>query len=335
MLLVCALGFASPAQAHEIRPALLEITERSPGWFDVTWKVPMKGDMILAITPVLPETLEAVGPPSDRVLPGARILRFTYRGEAADLVGEEIFIDGLSALQIDVLLRLNLADGTSHSAILRPGSPSFVIPAKASKGDVAWAYSRMGVIHILEGIDHLLFVLGMMLLVPGLWRLLKTITAFTLAHSVTLALATLGVVNVPPTPTEAVIALSIVFVAVEVIQMRRGRTSFAIRNPWIVAFLFGLFHGLGFAGALSGIGVPAHEVPLALLMFNVGVELGQIMFVLGVLILLAVARKMRIPSLATRPELKYAAAMVPVYVIGGLAAFWTIERVLSFLPQIA
>jgi len=332
--LVGVLALAAPAQAHEIRPALLEITERSQGWFDVTWKVPTLGDMNLAIAPVLPEALEAVGPPAEQRVPGARILRSTCRGGAAALVGQSILIEGLSALQIDVVLRLDLADGTSHSAILRPGSPSFVIPAKASKSDVARSYTRMGVFHILEGIDHLLFVLAMMLLVPRLGRLLKTITAFTLAHSVTLALATLDVVHVRSAPTEAIIALSIVFVAVEIIRTRRGETSFTVRNPWLVAFLFGLFHGLGFAGALSEIGVPAHEVPLALLMFNVGVELGQVMFVALVLVVFAVARQVKIPPLVRRPALRQVAAAVPVYVIGGLAAFWTIQRVLSFLPVV-
>ena len=144
------------------------------------------------------DALEAAGPPSDRLVPGARIMRATYRGEAAALVGEEIFIEGLSALQIDVLVRLDLADGTSHSAILRPGSPTFEIPVRASKADVAMSYARMGVIHILEGVDHLLFLLAMLLLITGLRKLLFTITAFTVAHSITLALATLGVLSVRP-----------------------------------------------------------------------------------------------------------------------------------------
>jgi hypothetical protein len=329
--LVSVMTFATPAQAHEIRPALLEITERSPGWFDVTWKVPMRGDLILGIAPVLPDALELTGPPADKLVPGARIMRFTCRGNASDLVGAQIVIDGLTTVQIDVLLRIDLADGTSHSAILRPNAPAFEIPERASKGDVAISYSRMGVIHILEGIDHLLFVLAMMLLVPGLWRLFKTITAFTVAHSVTLGLATLGLVNLPSAPTEAIISLSIVFVAVEIIRKRRGQMGFTERNPWVVAFIFGLFHGLGFAGALSEVGVPQHEVPLALLMFNVGVEIGQIAFVCAVLAVIFVVRQLRIPALPG-PALRRAVAPVPIYAIGGLAAFWTIERVMSFLP---
>jgi hypothetical protein len=333
--ILLALAPAAPARAHEIRPALLDITETSPGWFDITWKVPMRGDMILAITPVLPESLTQVGPPSDRLVPGARVLRLTCTTDGASLVGESLAIDGLSALQIDVLLRIDLADGTSHSAILRPNSPTYEIPARASRGEVSWSYSRMGVIHILEGIDHLLFLLAMLLLVTGFWRLLKTITAFTLAHSVTLALATLGLVNVPSAPTEAIIALSIVFVAVEVIRKRNGDRSFAERHPWVVAFFFGLFHGLGFAGALSEVGVPQHEVPLALLMFNVGVEAGQVAFVCAVLLVLAAARRISMPAAVVPPALRRACVAMPVYLIGGLAAFWTLQRVLSFLPGTA
>jgi hypothetical protein len=223
-----------------------------------------------------------------------------------------------------VLLRLDLADGTKHAAILRPASPSFDIPARATRTQVAWSYTRMGVIHILEGIDHLLFLLALLLLVSGFWKLLKTITAFTLAHSVTLALATLGVVAVPPAPTEAVISLSIVFLAAEIVRKHQGESVLTARYPWVVAFVFGLFHGLGFAGALSQVGVPQHEVPLALLMFNVGVEIGQVVFVTVVVSVLAVVR--HIPVAKTRHAWKLAP-----YALGSIAAFWTIERVTAAL----
>ncbi len=328
---VVALGFAAPALAHEIRPALLDIVERSPGLFDVTWKVPMRGDMILGIAPALPPSLEPIGPPSDRLIPGARVQRFTCKGSAQALIGERISIDGLSSLQIDVLLRIELADGTSHSAILRPSSPYFDVPARASKADVALSYTRMGMIHILEGVDHLLFLFAMLLLVTGLRKLLLTITAFTVAHSITLALATLGAVNVPPGPTEAVIALSIVFLAVEIIRQHRGEQIVTAKYPWVVSFAFGLFHGLGFAGALSEVGVPSHEVPLALLMFNVGVEAGQILFVIAVVGLLAVLHRVRWPKQLARP---WSRRLVP-YLIGCIAAFWTIERVVSAIPVAA
>jgi hypothetical protein len=183
----------------------------------------------------------------------------------------------------------------------------------------------MGTIHILEGADHLLFVFALLLIVTGLMSLFKAITAFTVAHSITLGLATLGMIHLPPAPTEAIIALSIVFLAGEIIHKRQGRMGITERWPWVIAFVFGLFHGLGFAGALSEIGLPQHEVPLALLMFNVGVETGQLLFIAVVLSLMTVLKRLplRLPQESWR--------LVP-YSIGGLAAYWTVDRVMSFLP---
>ena len=320
------VGFipATELHAHEIRPALLDIAEQEPGWFEVTWKVPMRGDRVLALSPVLPPSLIPLGPPASHIVPGAHIQYSTYKTEGESLVGETVSIDGLTALQIDVLLQIKLADGRTHSAILRPKSPSFEIPAHETKGAVAWSYWRMGTTHILGGIDHLLFVLALMLIVPGYWRLFKTITAFTVAHSISLGLASLGFVHVPPGPTEAVIALSILFLAVEVVHSRQGKVSLTERAPWIVAFVFGLFHGLGFAGALSEVGLPEHAIPLALFMFNVGVESGQILFVGAALAIMAVLRRVPVAWPAGSWHL------MP-YTIGSLAAFWTIQRVGSFL----
>ncbi len=325
-IIVLVLCSAPRASAHEIRPALLQITEQSPGRFDVIWKVPMRGDRVLGIEPILPPSLTQIGPTSTQIVPGARIERFTCKGEAASLVGETIDIKGLSSLQIDVLLRLELADGQSHSAILRPSSSAFVIPKRASRVEVAWSYSRMGVIHILEGVDHLLFLVALLMLISGFRMLIKTVTAFTIAHSITLALATLGVVNVPSAPTEALIALSIVFLASEIVRQRAGEEALTARAPWVVAGVFGLFHGLGFAGALSEVGVPSHEVPLALLMFNVGVEIGQLLFVSAVFGLLTILRRHPLSkTLVVRQFFPYA--------VGSIAAFWVIERIaLAFQP---
>ena len=324
LLLLAALLAAPAALAHEIRPGLLEITEEPGGAIQVVWKVPTRGDRALAITPIFPADWLALAPASERAVPGAWIQYSTWRSADGSLLGDAIELEGLSSLQTDVLLRVELADGTTHSAILRPKDPSYVIPAVASKGEVALSYWRMGVIHILEGVDHLLFLLALLLIVSGFWRLLKTVTAFTVAHSVTLALATLGFVHVPPAPTEAVIALSILFLAVEVVRQQQGEVTLTERRPWLVALAFGLFHGLGFAGALSEVGVPAHEVPLALLMFNVGVETGQVIFVVAVAAALAALRRLpfEAPSGAWR--------LAP-YSIGALAAFWTIQRVVSSL----
>jgi hydrogenase/urease accessory protein HupE len=305
-----------------MRPALLDVTEAPGGTLQVTWKVPTRGDGVLALEPILPAAWVPLGPPSERRVPGAWIQHSTFRSESDSLVGESVTIEGLSVLQTDVLLRVTFADGTAHSAILRPGSPSFQIPGVASSWEVAGSYWRMGVVHILEGFDHLLFLLALLLIVTGFRKLLLTVTAFTLAHSVTLALATLGFVHVPPGPTEAVISLSILFLAAEIVRKHQGVDSLTERRPWLVALAFGLFHGLGFAGALSQVGVPAHEVPLALLMFNVGVETGQVLFVLAVFAALAALWRLPLPS----PQ---GAWRLAPYTIGSLAAFWTIQRVVS------
>jgi hypothetical protein len=324
-LVLAVLCLVTPAGADEIRPALLDIKEQATGLFAVTWKVPTRGDRVLAIVPQLPEGLELVGSPAVENKPGARIERATYKNNAGSLTGQSIVIEGLEALQTDVLLLIQLQDGTQHSAILRPASPAFTIPLEASKLEIAADYWRMGTVHILEGVDHLLFVLALLLIVNGRGPLLKAVTAFTVAHSITLALATLGLVHVPPAPTEAIIALSIVFLATEIVHKKNGQVGLTERYPWVIAFAFGLFHGLGFAGALSEIGVPQNEVPLALFAFNVGVETGQLLFIGVVEALLAVLR--RLPWSA--PEGAW--RLLP-YSIGGVAAYWTIDRVLSFLP---
>ena len=324
-ILLAGLFAAIPASADEIRPALLDIKEQNTGLFAVTWKVPTRGDKVLAITPQLPGSLELVGSASVQNVPGALIEHSTYKNNAKSLTGQVIAIDGLTAVQTDVLLLIQLQDGTQHSAILRPSSPKFTIPLEASKLQVAGDYWRMGTIHILEGVDHLLFVLALMLIVTGFRQLLKAVTAFTVAHSITLVLATLGVVHVPAAPTEAIIALSILFLATEIVHKHNGQFSLTEKYPWVIAFVFGLFHGLGFAGALSEIGVPQNEVPLALLMFNVGVETGQLIFIVVVLSLIALLK--RLPF--TTPQGGW---RVAPYAIGSVAAFWTIERVASFLP---
>jgi len=259
-----------------------------------------------------------------QVVPGAQIEHTTYKNNAESLTGQMIVIDGLTAVKTDVLL-VQLQDGTQHSAILRPSSPAFTIPLEASKLEVAADYWRLGTVHILEGADHLLFVLALLLIVSGFGQLLKAVTAFTVAHSITLA--PLGMVHVPAAPTEAIIALSILFLATEIIHKHNGQFSLTESYPWVIAFIFGLFHGLGFAGALSEIGVPQHEVPLALFMFNVGVETGQLLFIGAVLTLIALLKRLPV----TAPQ---GAWRVLPCSIGSVATFWTIERVMSFTPNL-
>ena len=323
-LLPFLLVFSFVASADEFRPALLEVTEQEGGWVEVTWKVPTLGEQVLAISPVMPGFLKPFGPGSSRRVPGAMIETKSYSTDGQALHGATLMVEGLAAVPTDVVVRISLLDGIEHSAILRSNNSSFTIPQQVTNGELAVSYWRMGTIHILEGFDHLLFLLTLLLIVSGIWPLLKTVTAFTLAHSLTLALATLDVVHIPQVPTEGVISLSIMLLAVEVVRKNQGQLTLSERYPWLIAFTFGLVHGLGFAGALYEIGVPQHAVPLALLMFNVGVETGQIVFVLTVSLLLAGLSRLHGHTALTMVR-------ATPYAIGGVAAFWTIDRVSSFL----
>jgi hydrogenase/urease accessory protein HupE len=315
-------GFVAGVQAHEVRPGYLALRQTGAESFDVLWKVPARGGLRLGLHARLPDTCRDLVPPSSYIGGGAstELRSVTCPG---DLTGRTITIDGLSGTLTDVLVRIERSDGTTQVTRLSPAEPSFVVEAAPSAMQVAGTYLGLGVEHILLGIDHLLFVLALLILVEGRRRLVATITAFTVAHSLTLGAATLGFVNIPQTPVEAVIALSIVFVAAEIVHTRQGRPGLTQRWPWIVAFTFGLLHGFGFAGALTGIGLPAQAVPLALLFFNVGVEAGQLLFVAACFTLFAVASRMvvRTPAWVWR---------IPAYGIGSVATFWMIERVIGF-----
>ncbi|MHC4989398.1 MAG: HupE/UreJ family protein [Planctomycetota bacterium] len=322
ILAVCA-AIAPRALAHEVRPAYLELTQTSPDTFDCLWKVPARGDSLrLGLYVRMPAECETVTEPRGIFAGGAYIERWSMRHPEA-LVGSSIHIDGLRTTLTDVLVRIERLDGTTQVARLMPAAPSVVVEASPGRGQLAWTYVVLGVEHILLGIDHLLFVLALLLLVRGWRRVVGTITAFTVAHSITLAAATLGFVHVPGPPVEAVIALSIVFVATEIVHGRQGRPGITARWPWIVAFTFGLLHGLGFAGALSEVGLPQQAIPLALLFFNVGVEIGQLLFVAAVAIVALAASRVEIRR-SRRLEL------LPPYAIGCVAMFWVIQRVAGF-----
>ena len=308
---------------HEVRPGYLQIGQTGEETFDVYFKVPARGELRLSLYARLPERCQARTPVRTQARPGAFIDQWSVTCTGG-LVGETIRIEGVSATLTDVLARLERADGTVQIARLTPDNPTFVVEGIPSAWSVAGTYLALGVEHILLGIDHLLFVLALLLLVEGWRRLVATITSFTLAHSITLAGASLGLVHIPQRPVEAVIALSIVFVAAEIVHHRQGRPSLARSRPWIVAFTFGLLHGLGFAGALSEIGLPEQSIPLALLFFNVGVEIGQILFIVVMLALGALATK-ALGSLRTA----WAWQTVSAYGIGAVAAFWTLERVVG------
>lgn len=316
------LLLASTAHAHEMRPAYLEITQTSGDTFDVLWKVPARGTMRLGLYVQFPETCEPASEPRSYFAGNAYIERWSIRDPGA-LVGATIRIDGLSRTLTDVLVRIERLDGPTQVARLTPTTDSLLVDVAPGSGRLVSAYLILGVEHILLGVDHLLFVLSLLLLVRGWRRLIETVTAFTIAHSLTLALATLGVIQVPSAPVEAAIALSIVFVAVEVVRRSQGQVGLGERWPWIIALAFGLLHGLGFAGALGEIGLPRDAIPAALLLFNLGVELGQLLFIAGIVALIALLRliPIRLPSSAAR---------IPPYVIGTVAMFWVIERIAAF-----
>jgi len=309
--------------AHEMRPGYLEIRESSPESYEVLWKVPALGDdMRLGLYLRFADDVKTVSEPAAGFIGGAHTERLRIQRNGG-LTGTRVTIDGLDATFTDVLLRLERLDGTEITHRLTPASPSYVIEAEPGSGQVAWTYLILGTEHILLGIDHLLFVLALLMVVAGWRKLVGTITAFTVAHSITLALAALGFVHVPGPPVEAIIALSIVFVAAEIIRGRQGNPGLTARLPWIVAFTFGLLHGFGFAGALSEIGLPQSAIPLALFTFNVGVEIGQLLFVAIVLVLYAIGRRIQ----PVPPEWAW---RVPTYAIGGVAAYWMIERFVGF-----
>jgi hydrogenase/urease accessory protein HupE len=330
---VLAVLFAQPAVSDELRPGYLEMRQTSPGTYNLLFKIPARGeDLRLAIYVKLPDGTQDVGLPRALFSDGAYVERRSI-GREGGLAGQAISIEGLSATSTDVLVRVESLEGAIQTERLSPTKTSFVIQAVPGSGEVAATYLRLGVEHILFGFDHLLFVLALVILVRDWRRVLVTVTAFTLAHSLTLAAATLGFVSVPGPPIEAAIALSIVLVAVEIINDRRGTPSFAARWPWLVAFCFGLLHGFGFAGALAEVGLPHHAIPIALLFFNVGVEIGQLAFVGAVLaagwmfhwaaaVRFEPARVQRITS---------GLDMFATYVIGSIAAYWLIERTSAFL----
>jgi len=321
LLAVC---FALPAQGHEVRPAYLSIQasggEQSPDRFLVTWRRPVDGEVRLDIAPLLPSHCVDTGEATIWLDSGIEVTQRLVNCPGG-IDGHALRIAGLEATVTDVLLRYERRDATTQVARLTPDQPALTLTAAESRARVALTYSVLGIEHILGGIDHLCFVLALLMIVDGWRRLVATITAFTIAHSITLVAATLGLVRVPQSPVEAVIALSIVFVAMEIVHWRSGRPGLTRRAPWIVAFAFGLLHGFGFAGALADVGLPAHAIPTALLFFNLGVEVGQLMFVGALLVAWISLRRVVWPGWAWR---------VPVYGIGVTAAFWTIERIAGF-----
>ena len=322
-VLVAMFWACATAQAHEMRPAFLDMQETSPDVFTVVWKVPAAGDMRLPLDLQLPATCTERTVPTREIDENYLITRWTADCDGG-LRGQDIAVAGLRTTLTDVLARIGYADGTSEVNRLTPEHPRFTVTGKMDWRATAATYFRLGVEHILTGFDHLLFILALMLLINDRWMLVKTITAFTIAHSITLGGAALGFFSLPQKPVEAAIALSIAFVASELIKMKPGERRLSEAYPWLVAFTFGLLHGFGFAGALREIGLPQADVPLALLTFNLGVEAGQLLFV-GLVLVAVVAAT----SLVRRP---LAGARTPAaYLIGISAMYWLIERLTAFV----
>jgi hydrogenase/urease accessory protein HupE len=325
LLLLCvllgALAHGSSAQAHDSRPAYLEINETAQGRYEVLWRTPISAGMHLPVVLKFPDDTRNITAPSLKEFSGLLLER---RWVETGLAGKRIEFVGLQATITDVLVRVQPLDGTHTTTLVHPSLPWVEIAASRGIAAVAAAYLMHGFEHIMFGTDHLLFVLGLMLMVRDLWTLLKTITAFTLAHSLTLAAATLGYVHAPSPPLEAAIALSIMFVGVEVLRSWQGETSLTLRKPWLVAFGFGLVHGLGFASGLAILGLPKGDIPVALLLFNVGVEAGQLLFVAIMLLLVRSLRDFVI-------HLPRPVRMMPAYVVGSMGAFWTLDRIVAMV----
>jgi hydrogenase/urease accessory protein HupE len=326
-LILLFLAFISSitarVSAHEVRPAYLQLHQTGAITYDVFWKVPALGDtMRLSLYVHLPQTCSNLTQPHGFFANSGYTEQWSVLCQGG-LAGSIVHIDGLTATLTDVLVRVERLDGSTQVTRITSSSPSFVVEAEPRRFEVARTYLVLGIEHILTGADHLLFVSGLLLLVSGFRRLLLTVSAFTLSHTVTLTLATLGFVHVPPAPVEAVIALSILFVAYEVLRKKENPNGVAQRKPWLVAFTFGLLHGLGFAGGLSAAGLPAGHIPLALAFFSAGVEVGHFSFVATAVLSIAAARKW----LDTLPVWSWRG---PPYAIGSMASYWLIARLAAF-----
>ena len=319
-LTVCSLLFAIDVAAHRFAPSLLEVTQLSSTTFNATWKTPLQKVSATPIEPRFPASCEITST-SPWVQEGTGELKQIQLVCPTGFVGETVSVRGLGQNQSSALLRITLADDIFHQAVFTATEPDFVVPEEGSVGRVALDYTSLGAEHIWAGPDHLLFVMGLLLLVGWNRRLIYTVTAFTLGHSVTLAMVTFGLFDYPVSLVEFMIALSIYVLAVEL--ARRSAGAFW-RQPWWLAGGFGLLHGMGFAGALADPALPQSNVPLALLFFNVGIELGQLVFI-ALLVLLATTGRRLISerTAALRP--------LPVYVLGALSAMWCIERGLEVL----
>ncbi len=320
------LGIFCRAHAHELQPVYLELRQTSADTYAVLWKVPTRLDLQNGVEPQFPPDCKVTSASSRYTIAGAQIERFNLTCPGG-LAGRAISLVGPAAPVADVFIQFVQADGRIAVFRLNPANPTVILAALPSLLAQSITYIKIGVSHILTGVDHLLFVLGLLLLVNDNWMLLKTITAFTIAHSITLAVATLGYASAPLPPLYAAIALSILFLGPEIMRERRGETSLTIRHPWVVAFSFGLLHGFGFASGLVDLGLARSQIPWALLCFNIGVEIGQLIFVALILLLVRSFRTLQF-------QWPRWAQALPAYTIGSLGAYWTISRTVILFQSV-
>ena len=327
LILLLLMAALSSSHGHSMMTAYLDMVEGEDGGTTVSWRRPIFPGGLVTLQPSYPASVNRV---TEEPLHDEGTFtreRYILRGAPRLWSDSSIGLTGEAPASLEVLVRLQLANGMKHVAVLRNSSDIFTVPAQPDRWQAARSYLWLGFDHILMGVDHLLFVFGLLFLVPNALTLVKTITSFTLAHSITLGIATLGLAAVPMPPLNLAIALSIFFLAPEMLRKARGKTSLTIRRPWLVAFAFGLLHGFGFASGLTTLGLPREEIPLALLLFNVGVEIGQVLFVLLVLMLARSFRRMQI-------QWPRSVEALPMYVVGGLGAFWTFQRAFLFFDEL-
>ena len=317
LVLIGFITLAAPvSQAHELRPAYLELTQQEDFTYSVLWKTPVRFGRPLNIAPVFPDDCEATPATSNLSDTGDLINAYTLVC-AQDLRGRTLYVSGLEATLTDVIVFVQHPTGESLTLRATPDNTSVKLPEVQRTWQVVRNYFGLGVEHILLGPDHLLFVAGLVFLISGWRRLIETITAFTLAHSITLVGTSFNLFSLPPSPVQAVIALSIIFLAYEIANKQAGSERMSERRPWLVAASFGLLHGFGFAGALAELGLPENKITSALFAFNLGVEVGQFIFVAALLALLAVVKKIGF----------YAATeKLASYAIGITASVWLFER---------
>lgn len=325
IVVVCFV--CGPIHAHEVRPTLLHLSQETENEFSVLWKVPARGAAVLKLEVQFPSACTPLTPPRHVRSSAASVRQWQIRC-ASDLSGQTTTIRGLETTAVETIVRIDWRDRPSQNVRLTGGENSFVVSAQTTVADAARSYVPFGMTHIWFGVDHLLFLVALLLLIGSVRQMILAVTSFTVAHSITLGLAVLGVVSVPSGLVEALIALSIVFVAAEALKDQAAQPTLARRQPWAIAFAFGLLHGLGFAGALTSAGLPQDAIVPALLFFNIGVELGQIAFVGGLLSILFLIR-----LAGARNE--HMTRQAALYGAGIAGAFWTIERSASLFGVVS